>query len=43
MEIRDNGQNLRHKETGMVGDSTKSEIAYAKVHGKDIEYLEPIK
>ena len=26
---------------GYVGDSTKSEIEYAKAHGKTIEFLEP--
>jgi hypothetical protein len=27
---------------GYIGDSTRSEIAYAKVHGKKVEYLEPM-
>ena len=27
---------------GYIGESTRSEIEYAKVHGKKIEYLEPI-
>lgn len=27
---------------GYIGDSTRSEIEYAKMHGKRIEYLEPI-
>lgn len=27
---------------GYIGDSTKSEIEYARAHGKKIEYLEPI-
>ena len=27
---------------GYIGDSTRSEIAYAKEHGKTIEYLEPM-
>ena len=27
---------------GYIGDSTKSEIEYARSHGKKIEYLEPI-
>ena len=27
---------------GYIGDSTKSEIEYARKHGKEIEYLEPI-
>ena len=27
---------------GYIGDSTKSEIEYAKAHGKYIDYLEPI-
>lgn len=27
---------------GHIGDSTKSEIEYAREHGKKIEYLEPI-
>ena len=27
---------------GYIGDSTKSEIEYAREHGKKIEYLEPI-
>ena len=26
---------------GYIGDSTKSEIEYAKAHGKSVEYLEP--
>ena len=26
---------------GYIGSSTRSEIAYAKLHGKTIEYLEP--
>lgn len=25
---------------GYIGDSTKSEIAYAKAHGKEVQYLE---
>lgn len=25
---------------GYIGDSTRSEIAYAKAHGKKVEYLE---
>lgn len=28
---------------GYIGDATKSEIAYAKAHGKEIIYHEPIK
>jgi hypothetical protein len=28
---------------GYIGNSTRSEIEYAKSHGKTIEYLEPIK
>jgi hypothetical protein len=28
---------------GYIGDSTRSEIEYAKAHGKPVEYLEPIK
>jgi hypothetical protein len=28
---------------GYIGDSTRSEIEYAKAHGKTIEYLEPKK
>jgi hypothetical protein len=28
---------------GYIGSSTRSEIEYAKSHGKTIEYLEPIK
>ena len=28
---------------GYIGDSTRSEIEYAKAHGKTIEYLEPQK
>ena len=28
---------------GYIGSSTRSEIEYAKAHGKTIEYLEPIK
>lgn len=28
---------------GYIGNSTRSEIEYAKFHGKTIEYLEPIK
>ncbi len=27
---------------GYIGDSTRSEIAYAEAHGKEIEYLEPM-
>ena len=27
---------------GYIGSSTKSEIEYAKVHGKKVNYLEPI-
>ncbi len=27
---------------GYIGDSTRSEIEYAKAHGKAIEYLEPV-
>ena len=27
---------------GYIGDSTRSEIEYAKVHGKSVEYLEPV-
>jgi hypothetical protein len=27
---------------GYIGSSTRSEIAYAKAHGKSITYLEPI-
>ena len=27
---------------GYIGDSTRSEIEYAKAHGKDVEYLEPM-
>ncbi len=27
---------------GYIGDSTRSEIAYAKAHGKKVEYLEPM-
>jgi hypothetical protein len=27
---------------GYIGSSTRSEIEYAKAHGKTIEYLEPI-
>ena len=27
---------------GYIGDSTRSEIEYAKAHGKGIEYLEPV-
>ncbi|MCI5648791.1 MAG: hypothetical protein ACI4EG_02715 [Fusicatenibacter sp.] len=27
---------------GYIGESTRSEIAYAKSHGKTVEYLEPI-
>lgn len=27
---------------GYIGESTKSEIEYAKAHGKTVEYLEPI-
>ena len=26
---------------GYIGDSTKSEIEYAKAHGKEVRYLEP--
>ena len=28
---------------GYIGDSTKSEIKYAKEHGKEIKYLEEVK
>ena len=28
---------------GYIGDSTQSEIDYARAHGKDVQYLEPIK
>lgn len=28
---------------GYIGDSTRSEIEYAKVHGKKINYLEPMR
>ncbi|WP_026495222.1 MULTISPECIES: hypothetical protein [unclassified Butyrivibrio] len=28
---------------GYIGDSTRSEIEYAREHGKKIEYLEPVK
>ena len=28
---------------GYIGDSTRSEIEYAKAHGKPVKYLEPIK
>ena len=28
---------------GYIGDSTRSEIAYARAHGKRVAYLEPIK
>lgn len=27
---------------GYIGESTRSEIEYAKTHGKRVEYLEPI-
>ena len=27
---------------GYIGDSTKSEIEYAREHGKKVEYLEPV-
>ena len=27
---------------GYIGESTKSEIEYAKAHGKKVEYLEPV-
>ena len=27
---------------GYIGDSTKSEIEYAKQHGKEVQYLEPV-
>ena len=27
---------------GYIGDSTRSEIEYAKTHGKEVRYLEPI-
>lgn len=27
---------------GYIGDSTSSEIEYAKVHGKKVNYLEPV-
>ena len=27
---------------GYIGDSTKSEIEYAKQHGKEVKYLEPV-
>ncbi len=27
---------------GYIGDSTRSEIAYAEAHGKKVEYLEPM-
>ncbi len=27
---------------GYIGDSTKSEIEYAKAHGKEVRYLEPL-
>lgn len=27
---------------GYIGESTRTEIEYAKAHGKDVEYLEPI-
>ena len=27
---------------GYIGESTKSEIKYAKAHGKRIDYLEPV-
>ena len=27
---------------GYIGESTRSEIEYAKEHGKGVEYLEPI-
>ena len=27
---------------GYIGDSTRSEIEYAKAHGKEVRYLEPI-
>lgn len=27
---------------GYIGDSTRSEIEYAKVHGKKVNYLEPV-
>jgi hypothetical protein len=26
---------------GYIGDSTRSEIAYARAHGKTVQYLEP--
>ena len=28
---------------GYIGDSTRSEIEYAKVHGKKVNYLEPMR
>ncbi len=28
---------------GYIGNSTKNEIEYAQKHGKEVEYLEPIK
>ena len=28
---------------GHIGDSTRSEIEYAKVHGKKVNYLEPMR
>ena len=28
---------------GYIGESTRSEIEYAKLHGKEIRYLEPLK
>ena len=27
---------------GYIGDSTRSEIEYAKAHGKEVRYLEPV-
>ena len=27
---------------GYIGDSTRSEIEYAEVHGKKVNYLEPV-
>lgn len=27
---------------GYIGDSTRSEIEYAKQHGKEVQYLEPV-
>lgn len=30
------------KVNGYIGDSTRSEIEYAEVHGKKVNYLEPV-